>query len=444
MSSCGLYNKYERPDIMTTGLIRDSASITDTLVARDTTSFANIPWRSVFTDPYLQGLIEKGLANNADLLNAALNVKTVEAALKAAKLAFIPQVTFSPSGSISSFDGGEATKAYSLPFNASWTVDLFGGLLNAKRGAQMTLLATQDYQVVVQTKLIAGIANLYYTLLMLDKEVEIMDEMIALSQETYDIMSLQFKLGTTKSTSVLSAQSSLMSMKARKIDLLRQIRESENALSLLVGQPAQTIARGKMDDQSLPETFSTGVGIQLLKNRADVHYYEMTLANCFYDVQAARAAFYPNITISGTGSFTNSSGTVNPGKWLLSAVGSLVQPIFMNGKLTYQLRAAENEYQKALNNWQNSVLTAGSEVSDALVQYNSYAEKSALEAEQLQVLKKIVDDTRLLYKQSGSTYLEVITAQTNLVNTQLSKVADDLYKMQAVVSLYQALGGGAK
>jgi len=443
MSSCGLYNKYERPDIMTTGLIRDSASITDTLLARDTTSFANIPWRSVFTDSYLQALIEKGLTHNADLLNAALNVKTVEAALTAAKLAFIPQVTFSPNGSISRFNEA-TTKAYSLPISASWTVDLFGGLLNAKRGAQMTLLATQDYQVVVKTKLIAGIANLYYTLLMLDKEVEIIDEMIALSQETYDIMSLQFKLGTTKSTSVLSAQSSLMSMKAKKIDLLRQIRESENALSLLVGQPAQTIARGKMDDQSLPEHFSTGVGIQLLKNRADVHYYEMTLANCFYNVQSARAAFYPNITITGTGSFTNSSGMVNPGKWLLSAVGSLVQPIFMNGKLTYQLRAAENEYQKALNNWQNSVLTAGSEVSDALVQYNSYAEKSALEAEQLKVLKKIVDDTRLLFKQSGSTYLEVITAQTNLVNTELSKVADDLYKMQAVVSLYQALGGGAK
>ena len=220
----------------------------------------------------------------------------------------------------------------------------------------------------------------------------------------------------------------------------------EKHLSLLLGQPAQQIPRGKLEEQSLPSEFSTGVGIQLLANRADVHAAEMNLAQCFYNVQTARSRFYPSLTISPSGTFTNSAGggVVNPGKWLLSAVGSLVQPIFMKGQLTAGLRVAEAQYEQAYNTWQNTVLQAGSEVSNALVLYNSSNEKSALETQQIDVLKKNVEHTQLLFKSSGSSYLEVITAQQSLLNAQLSKITDDFHKMQAVVNLYQALGGGAK
>lgn len=444
LSSCGIYNKYERPEVNTTGLVRDVTSATDTLAVTDTTSFGNLPWRSVFTDPQLQSIIEKGLANNTDLLNAALNVKMVEAQLTAAKLAFVPSFTFSPQGTISSWDGNKATKTYSLPINASWSIDLFGNLLNQKRSAQMALLATKDYQLVVKTNLIANIANMYYTLMMLDKQLEIVDNMTGLTKDTWDMMKLQKELGNTKETSVQSAEANYYSVLAQAADLKRQIRETENSLSLLIGQQAQTIGRGKLDNQSLPSDFSTGIGIQMLNNRPDVHYAEMTLAQCFYDVQTARSKFYPNLTISASGAFTNSSGMgiVNPGKWLLNAVGSLVQPIFMNGQLVAGLKVAKAQQEQAYNTWQNAVLSAGSEVSNALVLYNSSDEKSKLEQKQIESLTKNVEYTKDLFTMGNSTYLEVISAQQSLLNAELSKVQDDFYKMQAIVNLYYALGGG--
>lgn len=446
VSSCGIYNKYERPEVNTKGLVRDVVSNTDTLAVADTTSFGNMPWRSVFTDPQLQTLIEQGLEHNTDLLNAAQSVKMVEAQLTAAKLAFVPSFSFAPTGTLSSWDGSKTSKIYSLPIQASWSLDLFGNLLSQKRSAQMALIGTKDYQLVVKTQVISNIANMYYTLMMLDKQLEIVNSMSDLTKETWDMMKARQELGGVRSTAVQSSEANYYSVLAQATDLKRQIRETENSLSLLLGQSAQAISRGKLEDQSLPTNLSTGIAIQMLNNRPDVHYAEMELAQCFYGVETARSRFYPSITISGSGAFTNSSGAgiVNPGKWLLSAVGSLVQPIFANGQLVAGLKVAKAQQEQAYNTWQNAVLKAGNEVSNALVLYNSSDEKSKLEEKQVAVLKQNVEDTKALYGQSNTTYLEVISAETSLLNAELSKVADDFYKMQAVVNLYQALGGGTK
>ena len=446
LSSCGLYNKYERPDVDTKGLVRDTQSLTDTLAVQDTTSFGNLPWRTVFTDPQLQTLIQQGLDNNPDLLNAALNVKMVNEALKVAKLAFLPSVALSPQGTLTSFDGAAATKAYQLPVSASWNVDLFGNLLSAKRSAQMQLIATKDYQTVVKTNIISGIANLYYTLLMIDRQLEIVTDMEQLTKETWEKMQFMHEnRAGYRSTAVQSAEAAYYQVQAQHVDLQRQMRETENSLSLLLGQPGQAIPRGKFAEQNLPAEFATGVGIQMLANRADVHANEMALAQCFYDVETARSRFYPNITITGTAAFTNNNGMVNPGKWLLSAVGSLVQPIFQHGQIVAGLKVAKMQYEQAYNTWQNSIYKAGNEVSNALVAYNSYSQKAELDGKRVAVLQKNVEDTkRLMESSSNTTYLEVITAQSNLLNAEISEVADQLSKMQAVVSLYQALGGGAK
>ena len=448
LSSCGLYNKYERPDVNTKGLVRDTVSLTDTLAVADTTSFGNLPWRSVFTDPQLQTLIQQGLENNADLLNAALNVHMVNEALKVAKLAFLPSVALSPQGTLSSFDGAAANKIYTLPVQASWNIDLFGNLLSAKRSAQMQLIATKDYQTVVKCNVISGIANLYYTLLMLDRQVEIITDMEQLTKETWGKMKFMHEnRAGYRSTAVQSAEAAYYNVQAQKAELQRQVREMENSLSLLLGQPGQTIARSTFANQSLPSEFSTGVGIQMLANRADVHANEMALAQCFYDVENARSRFYPNITVTASAAFTNNSGAgiVNPGKWLLSAVGSLVQPIFQHGQLVAGLKVAKDKYEQAFNTWQNSVYKAGNEVSNALVSYNSYDTQSVLDAKRVAVLKKNVEDTRqLMESSSNTTYLEVITAQSNLLNAEIDEVSDQFSKMQAVVNLYLALGGGAK
>ena len=446
LSSCGLYNKYERPEVNASGIVRDPVSLTDTLAVQDTTSFGNLPWRQLFTDPQLQSLIQQGLDNNPDLLNAALNVQMVSEALKVAKLAFLPSVALSPQGTLSSFDGAAATKAYSLPVSASWNIDLFGNLLSQKRSAQMQLIATKDYQTVVKCNIISGIANLYYTLLALDRQVEISNDMEQLTKDTWDKMKFMHenRVGY-RSTAVQSAEAAYYQVKAQKVDLQRQIREVENSLSLLLGQPGQAIARGTFAGQHLPSEFSTGVGIQMLANRADVHSAEMSLAQCFYDVETARSRFYPNITVTGTAAFTNNNGLVNPGKWLLSAVGSLVQPIFQHGQIVAGLKVAKMQYEQAYNKWQNAIYKAGNEVSNALVGYNSYAEKSELDAKRIAVLKQNVEDTKkLMESSSNTTYLEVISAQSSLLNAEISEVTDQFSKLQAVVNLYQALGGGAK
>ena len=442
-----LYGKYERPAVNTSGLIRDAVNDNDTLAVTDTTSFANIPWRSVFTDPQLQTLIEKTLANNPDLLNAALNIDMAEAQLKVAKLAFLPGITFTPQGTISTWDGQKANKTYSLPVNASWDANLFGNLTAAKRSTQVSMLQMKDYQVAVQTKLIANVANMYYTLLMLDKQLQIVTDMEKLTKDTWGIMKVQLQtVRGVRSTAVQSAESNYLSVQTQKEDIKRQIRETENSLSLVMGEQAHAISRSTLDAQSLPTTFSTGVGVQLLSNRADVHANEMALANCFYNIEVARSRFYASLTISASGAYTNSGGMgiTNPGKILLSAVGSLTQPIFMKGQLRAGLRVAEDQYKQALNTWQSSVLSAGSEVSNALVLYNASDAKSKLEQKRIAVLKKNVEDTRNLMASAGATYLEVITAQSNLLNAQLNQVQDDFSKMQAVVNLYYALGGGAK
>ena len=443
LSSCGIYKKYERPEVNTKGLYRDTLSDQDTLVSNDTTTLGSTPWREVFTDPKLQTLIDSALSNNSDLLTAALSVKQSEDMLKVAKLAYVPSFVFSPNGALSSWDGAKTNKTYSLPIQASWTVDLFGSLLNAKRAQQMVLVQARDYQRAVRTSIISGVANCYYTLLMLDEQLRITKETEALTEQTWKTMQDMKEYYGYNEGSVLSAKANYLSVKASIPEIERQIRETENSLSLLLAQAPTRIDRGTFAGQSLPENLRTGVGIQVLANRPDVHAKEMALANCFYNVNKARSAFYPNITITGSAAWTNSSGMgiVNPGKMLLNAVGSLVQPIFQHGQLIAGLRVAKSQQEQAYIAWQQSILNAGSEVSNALKLYETSAKLSEIEAERVETLQSNVEAVTALMA-NGSTYLEVITAQQTLLASKLQKVVDDFNKMQAVVNLYYALGGG--
>jgi outer membrane protein, multidrug efflux system len=444
MSSCGLYKQYERPSVNAKGLYRDSVSARDTLAARDTTSFGNLPWKSVFTDASLQQLIETGLKNNVDMLTSALTVQQAEVQLKAARLSFWPSFSFGATGTLSSWDFGKAGQVYSLPVTASWTTDLFGSLTNAKRAQQTVLLQSKDYQCAVRTKLIANIANGYYTLLMLDRQKQITDSTVTLYKHTLDMTKAMKEYGQTDEASVQSIEGAYYAVQASIPELEREIREAENSLSLLIGQAPQMIGRSTLAEQSLPETFSVGIPVQMLSNRPDVHQAEMNLANCYYQVNEARAAFYPNITITGSAAWTNSTGAsiVNPGKILASAVASLTQPIFAKGKLRAALKVAQFQQEAAYITWQYDILNAGSEVSNALVLYQSSKKKSDLEQSQIGSLTKSVDFHEKLFKLGSSTYLDVITAQQSLLQAQLSKINDDFYKMQAVVNLYYALGGG--
>ena len=444
LSSCHIYKSYDRPDdIQTAGLYRDTLSTGDTL-ASDTANFGNLPWREVFTDPQLQALIEQGLANNTDLQTAILKVEEAKAALTTSRLAYAPMLALSPQGTISSFDKSAATKTYSLPVTASWEIDLFGKLLNEKRGAQVTLLQTKAYRQAVQTQIISGIANTYYTLLILDQQQIITEETADIMKRNVETMRAMKDAAMTNAAAVAQSEAAYAQVLASIPAIRQSIRETENALCMLLRQAPQAIKRSTLAGQQLPTEFSVGVPLQLLSNRPDVKAAEMSLASTYYNANQARAAFYPQITLSGSAGWTNSAGSVivNPGKLLASAIGSLTQPLFYRGANIARLKIAKAQQEEAKLAFQQSLLNAGSEVSNALSKYQTTSEKASARKLQVESAEKASEYTKELFQLGNSTYLEVLSAEQSLLSARLSQVSDQFDSMQAIVSLYSALGGG--
>ncbi len=446
LSSCHIYKSYDRPeDISTSGLYRDPMAENDTLMS-DTTNFGNLPWREVFTDPQLQTLIETGLKQNTDLQSAVLSIKAAQAPLLAAKLAYIPSLALSPQGTISSFDHSKASKTYSLPVTSSWQISLFGGLLNAKRGAEVAVKQAKAYKQAVQTQIVANVANLYYTLLMLDRQLDITKETANVLKQNADAMEIMKNAAMYNITSagVEQSKAAYAQVMASIPDIEQNISEVENSLSTLLGEAPHSIKRGVIEDQILPSEFSAGIPLQLLANRPDVKTAEMSLASAYYNTNSARSAFYPSITLSGSAGWTNSAGgsIVNPAKFLASAVGSLTQPLFNHGLNIAQLKVAKAREEQAKLDFQQALLNAGSEVSNALSLYQKTSEKVESRRMQVDSAKKASEDTKELFNLGTSTYLEVLSAQQSYLSAQISQVSDSFDKMQAVVSLYQALGGG--
>ena len=451
LSSCNIYKSYKRPDdIKIDGLFRDTASVSLTggygETDGDTATIASLPWREVFTDPQLQILIEQGLASNTDLQSAQLSVKQAEASLMSSKLAFLPSFAFAPQGTISSFDQSKASQTYQLPITASWQIDLFGDLLNAKRGAKASLLQSKAYKQAVQTQLVAAIANYYYTLLMLDEQLAITQETAVKWEENVATMKAMKDAAMTNEAAVTQSEATYYSVLASIPELKQTIRETENNLCVLLGQAPQAISRGTLASQQMPAYVSAGVPLQLLANRPDVKAAEMALATAYYATNRARSAFYPLVNITGSIGWTNSAGgaIVNPGKLLASVVGSITQPLFQRGSLIAQLKITKAQQEQAKLSFQQALLNAGNEVSNALFQYQTNLEKETIRRQQVEALEKSVDFTTDLFKSGteGTSYLEIITAEQSLLSARLSEVSDTFSKIQAVVNLYQAVGGG--
>ena len=441
LSGCGLYRKYQRPTIQTSVYRGDQI---DSL-SRDTTSFGQTPWRTLFTDVHLQALIEKALQQNVDLLTAHLSTQQAEAQLRSARLSFLPSLSLAPSISANKTEGLPASYSYTLPVQASWQIDLFGSLLNASRSTQVQLLRAQAYQQLVRSRVIANVANSYYTLLMLDRQLQLSRSAAELAAHTLEVMKAQKEVGRAMESSVQSAQANLHAVEASIPEIKRQITTTENALALLLGESPRSYPRSSLQAQQLPSSFALGVPVQLLSARPAVRVAELALASCYYQTNSARAAFYPSLNISGSAGWTGALGEAvsNPMKFIASALGSLAQPLFAHGKLVAGLRVAQAEEEKARLAFQQSLYNAGAEVSNALALYQ--ASKAKVKAETLQVesLEKNVEIVEMLFKTGKtSSYLEVITAQQSLLQAQLSLVQDSFSRMQAVVNLYNALGGG--
>ena len=438
LSSCGIYSKYKPATTVPDHLYGEE------VVAEDTASFGNMEWRELFTDPQLQQLIEHGLQNNTDYQSAQLRVEQAEATLMSAKLAFLPSFAFTPQGSVSSFDGRKATQTYSLPITASWELDIFGRMRNAKEQAKALFAQSRDYQQAVRTQLIAGIANTYYTLLMLDEQLYITRQTEEAWKETVASTRALMKAGLSNESAVSQMEAAYYQVQSSVLDLKEQINQVENSLALLLAETPRYYERGELGVQQFPDNFSLGVPMQMLANRPDVRSAERTLEAAFYGTNQARSAFYPSITLSGSAGWTNNAGSmiVNPGKFLASAVGSLTQPLFARGQVIAQYRIARAQQEEASLAFQQTLLNAGSEVNDALTAWQTSLSKSELLDKQVASLQTAARSTSLLMEHGNTTYLEVLTARQTLLNAQLAQTANRFSEIQSLINLYKALGGG--
>lgn len=414
------------------------------VAVEDTVSLASLSWKELFTDPQLQQLIETGLNHNTDLNIARLKVKEAEALLMTSRLSYLPSVSLTPQGTLSSTDRSKTSKTYNLAVSADWEIDLFGKLLNAKRGAQAALEQSEAYRQAVQTQLVATIANSYYTLLMLDKQIDITRRTADTWTESVRAMKALKRAGQATEMAVAQTEASKLSVDASILTLERQISEMENSLSTLLGLSPQAIGRSTLESQQFPDSLSTGIPLQLLNRRPDVRQCEAQLATAYYATNSARSAFYPSITLSGSAGWTNGTGAVisNPGQWLLSAVGSLVQPLFNRGKNIANLKIAKAQQEEALLTFQQSLLNAGAEVNDALVQWQTARQRIQIDEQQSASLRSALRSAELLMQHSSQNYLEVLTARQTLLQAELNTVTDRFDEIQGVINLYHALGGG--
>ena len=439
VSSCSIYRKYQRPEnvVPVDSLYRAElvSPEKDAQAAEDSTSFGYMPWEEMFTDPHLQALIRQGLDNNTDLLSAALRVQQAQARLTASKWAYSPSLNLSPQVGYNyslSEGNGTGSGSYNLGGAVSWDIDLFGSLLNAKRGAQAALLQQEAYRQAVRSQLIATIANTYYSLLMLDEQVRVSEENVALWAEQIRSMEAMLKVGRVNENAVTQSRAQLYGLEASLADMKRQRQEAENALCSILGSVYTKIERSTIDEQTLPQDFSVGVPLELLSNRPDVYSAEMALASAYYSTNQARSAFYPKLTLSGSAGWTGAFGQAvsNPGGLIINALAQLAQP-------------AKAEEEIAKLTYKQTLLDAGEEVNNNLYALEIYDEMLRKHQSQLSDLERTVKTAESLYQWSTKmTYLEVLTARQSLLTAQLNVVSDKYYLLQTTVNLYRSLGGG--
>ncbi|MBO9637808.1 MAG: efflux transporter outer membrane subunit [Siphonobacter aquaeclarae] len=445
LASCKVTQPYERPAVRTQGLYRDVA-------ATDTTSLADTPWNRLFPDTLLQRLIAEGIANNLDLKTAMTRIQAAEANLAQSKMAFFPSVTGNGATSVAKVPNvpsaatGFASRQYQLYVNSSWEADIWGKLRSTKRSYVAALLQSESYRRAVQTQLIANIANAYYSLLAYDAQLKITQQNVDIWIENVSTMKELKEAAVVTGAAVVQSEASRYAAEVTIPTLKQSIRETENALSVLLGRVPGPISRTTIEAQQVPDSLTTGVPAQLLSRRPDVQQAEYGLISAFELTNVARTYFYPSLTLTANAGFS----AVALGDLFKSAsifgnlAAGLAQPIFNKGLNTQRLKVAQATQEQSLIAFQSTLLTAGQEVSNALFAYQTAGDRAVLRTKQLAALEKSVEYTKELLKYSSANYTEVLVAQQSMLTAQLNSVGDRLQQLQSVVNLYRALGGGWK
>ncbi|MEN2398945.1 efflux transporter outer membrane subunit [Flavobacterium sp. MC2016-06] len=451
LSACSITKKYERPTTLSTDkLYRDQTSA-------DSTTLASMPWQSVFKDEKLNALIQKGLDQNLNLKNAIENIVQSRASLRQSKLAYYPTLNVDANATRTkqseaalNFPSGininTLTTTYKLSLSTSWEADIWGKLSSSKRAALATYLSTDAAKQAIQTQLISDIANNYFLLLSYDKQLEITKETLETRIKNVATIKDLKEGAIVTGAAVVQSEANQHAAEVLIPDLKRSIRETENALNILLGQAPGPIERGVLGNQAIPKNLAIGLPSQLLENRPDVRQAEFNFRVAFESTNLAKTYFYPSLTLTASGGLSSLQlKDFFDHSIFYSLIGGLTQPIFNQGKNKLRLTTAQSQQLQAYNNFQQSLLVAGQEVSNAMYSYQMAVEKEDSRAKQIEALEKAVDFTEQLLEYSSATnYTDVLTSQQNLLAAQLSGVNDNLQKLQALVDLYRSLGGGWK
>lgn len=447
LSSCGIYKKYQSQMDAPDKLFGVDDSIAS--LSQDS-SVASVSWREFFTDPLLQNLIDSALTRNTDVQSARLTVEKAQAALKAAKLAYLPSLSLNPSASIGSTLGTDgamsaANYTYSIPLQLDWNIGISNSVTVNKRKAKAVLAQAEAQRDAMQANIISTVAQEYYTLMLLDRELQILIMTDSLWAESLETEKALWENGRAYSTAVNQLESSSLSVKTQIVDTKRSIRNIENSLCKLLLMTPQPIQRDSFGAYELPTRFGIGVPADLLKNRPDIKAADQALAEAFYNTAAARAAFFPSLSLQGILGWTNNGGAIpDPGALLMQALASLTQPIFSCGKLVASLKIAKLSQQDQLNQYVQTVIDAGNQVNECLADCQVAKEKDELYKRQVEVLQEAYDGTHELMDNGKANYLEVLTAQESLLSAQLN-AAENMYNGAiAIIGLYIALGGATK
>ena len=410
-------------------------------------------WRNVFTDPQLRNLIETALERNADLRTANLNVEQADAGLRMARLAMLPSLTVGVEGSLSKTKSTAArpegtlakartTKTYNVPLTLQWEVDLSGRLRGEKRAALASYWSTAETERAVRLQLIASVATHYYTLVMMDEQLRVTRQSMNNALQTVEVMEALKEVGMQNEAAVSQARAAYLNIAASEKGLLQQLKTTENALMVLIGEKHDSICRTTWGNTDVCIADTTTYAIETLANRPDVKAAEYALKAQMAQVNVARAAFYPQLTISASAGWTNSVGEiVNPGQILLNAIGSLVQPLFNKGQNRANLRIAKARQEQALVAFNQSLLAAGGELSDALSACRLSSERLVLRQQEVAAAERAYEVSKVVMQNSSATYLEVLTAQSTLIQSRLSIITDWLDHIQGKINLFKALGG---
>lgn len=441
LSSCHIYNKFHMPE--DTNLTKEYAEAKAAPV--DSAAFGNMRWQEVFTDPLLQDYINRALANNSNLDNARLNVEVARANVLGARLSYLPSVVINANGAGASYAKSDMSWTYTLPMAISWEIDVFGKTLNAKRSAEAALRMQRDYEQAVRSQIITGVATCYYSIATINAQLELSRETAEIWKQSVEIMKDYKEAGRVNQAAVVQSQAQYWSILSSITDLESALEQANSSMSLLLNEMPQTWAIPASAQMEMPRILREGVAMRELAMRPDVRAAEESLAAAYYTTNSARAAFYPSITISSNGGFTNLLGSFvkNPGDWFIQLAGQLTAPLFMRGQNIARLKGAKAQQAQAMNNFELALLQATGEVNDYYVALEKSTEKTAYLTEQVKNLEEAVEDTNLLLAYDGkTTYLEVLTAQSSLLNAQMSLLSTQLNREQSLINLYQSLGGG--